>query len=216
MKPPFRLASASIVAISLLAGTALCSSAQATPVAFSFNYSYGGGSTQSYTPGGVGSLLSNATTVTEGTDQYILTTKSIFGPTAGNLNDPINYVAAPLVVPSAESGALTDPLSIHWGSGNVYSFTAFSGTYTRVPLQDALTFAWTGTFTDSSGALNTQGATLSQTWSQAAPDITPSTGGTFNTNPGIPVPVPEPGAFGVLAVGLLGLGLVRRRRRPEA
>jgi len=214
MRSPFRLASAGFVAVSLLAGTALCSSAQATPTSFSFNYTYGGGTGQTYTPGGPGTLLSDATTVTEGLTQTILTTTDISGPPAGAVNDVINYVAAPLSVPSAASGSLADGLTVKWDS---YTFTSAYGSYTRVPAQDALDFAWTGTFTDSSGALSTQGATMSQTWSQSAPGIEPSTGGTFNTNPTIAVePVPEPGAMWLLATGLLGLALTRRQGRIAA
>ncbi len=212
MNSPFRLASASTVAIALLAGTALISSARATPVSFSFNYTYGGGTGQTYAPGGLGSLLSNATTVTEGTNQTTLPTQSMFGPSAGAIGYTINYIAAPLSVPAAVAGALADGLTVTWDGK--YTFTSSSGTYTRVPLQDALNFAWTGTFTDSSGVLNSQGATLSQTWSQAAPGIEPSTGGTFNTNPNISVP--EPGAMWLLATGLLGLGLAVRQRRTAA
>jgi hypothetical protein len=215
VKPPFRLASAGIVAASLLAGTALCSAAKATPTAFSFNYTYGGGTGQTYSVNGAGTLLSNAGTVTEGTDQSILTVNDIFGPPAGAIGDTINYVAAPLIVPAGGTGALASGLTIKWDG--IYTFTSVTGTYTRVPAQDALNFAWVGTFTDSSGALATQGATLSQTWSQAAPGIEPSTGGTFNSNPSIVVPpIPEPGAMALLATGLLGLVVVTRARRRIA
>ncbi len=209
MGPSSRLASAGLLAVSLLAGTALCSSAQATPVSFSFNFTYGGGTTQTYSPGSPGTLLSDATTVTEGAGQTILSVTSVFGPPAGAVGDPITYVAAPLSVPIGPSGPLVNGLIVKW---DTYSFTSAYGSYSRVPAQDALTFTWAGTFTDSTGALNTQGATLSQTWSQASPGIQPSTGGTVNTNPDIPLPVPEPGAMWLLATGLLGLAVTRRRR----
>ncbi len=215
MKPSFRLASAGIVAASLLAGTAIGSSANATPTAFSFNYTYGGGTGQTYTVSGPGTLLSNAISVTEGTNQTILTVNDVFGPPAGAIGETINYIAAPLIVPAGGTGALASGLTIKWDG--IYTFTSVTGTYTRVPAQDALDFAWVGTFTDSSGALATQGATLSQTWSQSAPGIQPSTGGTFNSNPSIVVPpIPEPAAMSLLATGLLGLVAIRRRRRTAA
>ncbi len=210
-----RLASAGFVAASLLAGTALCSSAQAAPVPFSFNYTYGGGTGQTYSPNGAGTALSNATTVTEGLTQDILTVDSVSGPPAGAVNDVIDYVAAPLSVPSGASGALVNGLSVNWDGK--YTFTSLYGTYTRVPAQDALTFLWTGIFTDSSGVLNTQGATISQSWSQAALGNEPSTSGVFNSNPSIVASVPEPGAMWLLATGLLGLlALTQRRRHPAS
>ena len=216
MRPPFRLASAGFVAASLLAGTALCSSAQASPVPFNFNFTYGGssGTLVGYEPNGAGTLLSNATQVSEGTTQTILTIDSVSGPAAGAVNDSINYIAAPMVVPSGQSGVMADGLSIKW---DTYTFTSLYGTYSRDSGQDALAFLWSGTFTDSSGVLAAQNATFSQSWSQAAPGIQPSTAGTFNSNVSIVIPsVPEPGAMWLLATGLLGLVLTQRRRRPAA
>jgi hypothetical protein len=215
MKPPIRLASAGIVAASLLAGTAICSAAKATPVAFSFNYTYGGGTGQTYTLGGPGTLLSNAVSVTEGTTQRILTIDDVFGPAAGAVGDTITYLAAPVAIAPSTTGDLIGQLSISWDGK--YNFTSDVGTFTRVPAQDALNFTWVGTFSDSTGVLNTQGATVSQTWSQAASGIEPSTGGTFNTNPSlIAPPIPEPAAMSLLATGLLGLVAIRRRRRTAA
>ena len=179
MKRTFGLASAGVVAVALLWGTALRTAAQATPTGFSFNYTFGGGSDQAYTPSGAGTLLVNATTVTEGINQRILSVTSVFGPQAGADGDLLSYVATPLSVPAATAGSLTDGLTVSWDGK--YSFTSSSGSYSRNPSQDALNFEWTGTFTDSSSVPQMQGATFTQTWSQAAAGIQPSVGGTFNT-----------------------------------
>jgi hypothetical protein len=216
MNRALKLASAGTIAAAIVAGAALCSPAQATPTAFSFNYTYGGSTGQTYSISGPGTYLSNAITVTEGTGQMILTVDDVFGPPAGAVGETITYSDIPLVVPVGASGALASGMTVTWDNG-MYSFTSTSGSYTRVPAQDALDFSWIGTFTDSSGVLDTQGATLSQTWSQAAPGIQPSTGGTFNTNPTIVIPtIPEPGAMALLATGLLGLVAIRRQRRNAA
>lgn len=204
-----------LLAAGLLAGMAAFSPAQAIP--FEFNFTYGGGSGQSYTPSGPGTLLYQATSVTEGLNQIILTATSVSGLPAGMVGDVINYVAAPFAVPIGASGALPDVLDVSWG---VYSFSSTSGMYLRDTVNNALNFSWIGLFTDSTGLLDMQGATFSQTWSQAAPGIQPSTGGTFNSNPNIVVSMPEPMTLMLFGAGLVGLGLFGNRRssrsRPTA
>jgi len=201
-----RHAAIGLMAAGLLAGMAAFGPAEATP--FSFNFTFGGGTDQTYSPAGPGTLLSSATSVTEGLNQFILSVQSVFGPPAGALNDVLNYVSTPLAVPAAASGALVNGLTLNWDG--IYSFTSITGTYLRDPINDALNFKWIGFFTDSSNVLDTQGAQYTQTWSQSAPDIRPSTSGTFNSNPAITV-VPEPAAPWLLGTTLLGLGLVRKR-----
>jgi len=59
--------------------------------------------------------------------------------------------------------------------------------------------------------LNTQAAELTETWSQASPNIEPSVGGSFNSNPSLAVP--EPDTLWIFAAALAGLGFVRWRAR---
>lgn len=200
-----------LLAAGLLAGMAAFSPAQAVP--FSFNFTYGGGVAQGYDPDGPGTLLVDATSVTEGTTQFIQTVQSIFGPPAGTVGDTMVYNAIPLAVPAGNTGIMPDVLTVNWGG--TYEFNSVSGTYLRDTINEALNFRWTGFFSDSSGTLDTQGATFSQSWTQAAPGIQPNTSGTFNSNPEILVLIPEPGAIAIFGAGLLliGISTTRRRRR---
>lgn len=195
-----------LMAASTLAGWAAFAPAEATP--FSFNFTFGGGTDQTYTPSGAGTLLSNATTVTQG-NQTVLSVDDISGPPAGKVSDSIAFDALPLSVPVAASGATVNAITITWD--NIYTFTSSSGTYERDSINDALNFEWLGTFTDSSGTLNTQAAELTETWSQAFPNIEPSVGGSFNSNPSLAVP--EPDTLWIFAAALAGLGFVRWRAR---
>ncbi|MDE2516698.1 MAG: PEP-CTERM sorting domain-containing protein [Rhodospirillales bacterium] len=211
MAKSLRYAATGLLVITALAGGAVYAPAMATP--FTFNYTFGGGSNQTYTPDGPGTLLVAATTVTQGTDQIILTAHD--GPPAGAVGEILSYATLPLSVPSGDSGSLINSITVDWGG--IYSFVSSSGTYARDTVDDALNFKWLGTFTDSSGVLNSQGAQFTETWSQASPDNQPSVGGTFNSNPSIAVP--EPASLWMLGAGLFAIGMVRRRslgkgRRP--
>lgn len=202
MPRSLRYAATGLLVVTALAGGAACAPAMAEP--FTYNYTFGGGSNQTYTPNGPGTLLVAATTVTQGTDQIILTAND--GPPAGAVGDILSYAVLPLSVPVGISGGLTNTITVDWGG--IYSFVSSSGTYARDTVDDALNFKWFGTFTDSSGVLNTQGAEFTETWSQAAPNNQPSVGGTFNSNPSINVP--EPASLWLLGVGLFAIGMVRR------
>ena len=199
----------SLAAAGLLAGLTMCVSAQAsTP--FSFNFTYGGGTNQGYSPSGPGTLVSSASTVTEGNNQVILTTHSTSGSPAGAVGDAIVYSATPLAVPAGATGVTVQPLTVNW---DTFTFTAISGTYTRDPLDDAVNFRWHGTFSDSSGTLNSQAAQFSQTWSQSAPGNQPSTGGTFSSlGAGA---VPEPMTWAMMLVGFAGIGFMLRKSRDK-
>jgi hypothetical protein len=204
-----------LMAAGLLAGMAAYTPAQAIPVSFSFNFTYGGGTLQTYTPNGPGTNLIDATSITEGTDQFIQTVQSLLGPPAGTVGDAIVYSATPLAIPAGPSGAMPDQLTVNWGG--IYSFVSVSGTYLRDTVNDALNFKWLGLFSDSSGVLDTQGAQFSQSWSQAAPGIQPNTAGTFNSNPDIiVVQVPEPGAMAIFGAGLLLVGFTTTYRRRRS
>ena len=145
MRPPFRLASAGFVAASLLSRGPPCApprrhlrSRSTIPRTAAAR-----GTAVGYLPDGAGTYLSNATTVSEGTTQTILTIDSVSGPAAGAVNNSINYIAAPLAVPSGQSGVMADGLSVKW---DTYTFTSLYGTYSRDSGQDALAFLWSGTF----------------------------------------------------------------------
>jgi len=62
-----RYAAKGLLAATVLAGWAAYAPAKATP--FSFNYTFGGSTNQTYTPSGPGTLLSSATTVTQGREE---------------------------------------------------------------------------------------------------------------------------------------------------
>ncbi len=201
MSSAHRLAATGLVAAGVIAGFAQAAPAYAVP--FNSSFTYGGGTDQNYTPNGGSTLLSNATSVTQGTNQVILALKG----NAGAVGDLLSYSLTALAIPSAESGTM-GAITIDWGGQ--YSFTSLSGTYARDAVNDDLNFKWRGTFADSSGILSTQGAQFTETWSQASFGILPDVGGTFNTNPSIKVP--EPATLALLGTSLLGLGLIARRR----
>jgi hypothetical protein len=209
MSTSIRFMAIGMMAASTLAGWAALAPATAAP--FSFNFTFGGGTDQTYTPSGAGTLLSNAVSVTQG-NQALLSVDSISGPPAGAVGDIISFDATPLSVPTAVSGATVNAISIAWDG--IYSFTSTSGTYERDSSNDALNFKWFGTFTDSSGMLNSQPAELTETWSQASAAVEPSVGGTFNSNPNLAVP--EPRSIGILVLALAALGFVRRHTRAAS
>ena len=113
MSKSLRYAATGLLAATVLAGWAAYAPAKATP--FSFNYTFGGGTNQTYTPGGPGTLLSSATTVTQGSDQTLLSVQDVSGPPAGAVNDMLTYAVLPLSVPAGASGATVNTIIDHLG-----------------------------------------------------------------------------------------------------
>jgi hypothetical protein len=205
-----RLASAGILAAAAIGFLAISAPAQAIP--FSGTLTYGGSTNQSYSPDGSASLMADAATVNEGTDQKLLTLSGTPGA-PGMVGQFLIYAQQILDVPAAVSGALGG-IQVNWGANARYSFIATSGTYLRDAVNGALNFKWVGTFTDAFGYYNTQVAQFTQGWSQASNGQQPNVGGTMNTNPTMTLAqgVPEPASIAMFGIGLLGLAMVVNRR----
>lgn len=186
-----------------LAAAVSATPAHAVPVAHTTNWTAGGGSSQAYAPNGAGTLLSNASSVKQGTDQSIQT---ITGP-GGAVGQPITFSPDPLVVPVASSGSFTPTLTASWGG---YTFTSTTGSFQRSTITDSIAFLFQGTFTDSTSTLATQAASLSESFTQAASGGLIGFSAAFATPP--VVPTPEPATMAILGAGFLGLAVARRRK----
>lgn len=200
MNSIIRLVTSGAFATAIVVAISAASPANAIP--FVSNYTYGGGSTQNYMPNGPGTLIDQATSVTEGSNQKILVEN---GP-AGAVGDVLTYLNNTFSVPAGNAGAL-GALTVDWST---YSFTSAGGLYSRNANLHDLNFLWIGNFHDTSGVLSNQSASFSQTWSQASPGILPNAGGTFSSPNAFAVA--EPGTLALLATSVLGLGLIARRR----
>ena len=177
--------------------------ANAVPTSHTTNWNATGGSTQTYTPNGGVTLLSNATAVTQGSDQSIQT---LTGP-GGAVGQIITFSPDPLAVPIGVSGAFGPSFTAQWGT---YTFTSTSGAYQRSAITDSIAFLFQGTFADSTNVLASQAASLSESFTQAAAGGLIGFSATFATPPF--VPTPEPATMAILGAGFLGLAAARRRK----
>ncbi len=207
MSKSARYAATGLLAATALIGWTARATAEAMP--FSFNYTFGGDANQTDTPSRPGAPFSNATSVTRGTDRSVFSIQDVGAPPAGAVNHVLTYALVPLPVRAGTSGATVNTIEISWDG--IFSFIPNTGNYAPVTADDVLSSKRLGTLPDPSGALNTQQAQFTQTPSQSLTRNQPSVGGSFNSNPSI-VPVSEPASAWLFGVGLLGLGLVRRKR----
>ncbi|HXJ01115.1 MAG TPA: hypothetical protein VNH44_07820 [Micropepsaceae bacterium] len=207
----FRLAAARILTGGLLACVASLSPASAIP--FSATFTYGGGTNQTYDPAGPNTLLTDATSVFEGSDQVLLTLTGTLSPLPGTVGDLLTYLSTSLVIPAAITGAI-GPMEFNWGTGNRFSFISPGGTYRRDATNGALNFLWAGTFADSLSLFDTQPGFVTQSWSQSDAGLRPATGGVFSTLPFVapPVIMAEPAGIGIFGAGLCAISLLVRRR----
>ena len=112
---------------------------------------------------------------------------------------------------------LTDPVPTVLGQSFTKVFTTSSGTFTELltviqvtPGPTAMSISATGTIDDGPGGFDPTPVFFSASWTQNSGPGT-QINGSFN-NSTIPVTTPEPASLAVLGAGLLGLGMVRRRR----
>ncbi len=175
--------------------------AYAAPISHTTDWNAGGGIKQSFT---FGTLLSNATNLTQGTDQLIGT---LIGP-AGTVGDAITFSPNTFTSLPATSFGSVGSLIATWGAS--YSFTSASGHFQRNPDVDSISLLFTGTFNDSNGIYATQTATLSESFTQAGDGAPVGFSASFATPP--TVRTPEPATMAILGAGFLGLAAVRRRK----